>query len=80
MTAMPVPEPTARDEELALEFLCVKDRTNLRGRPEGGQRCDSCHFYADPTREIAYCWHPELQVGVGFDHCCRRWQAIPGQA
>lgn len=83
MSAIPVPEPTESDERLALAFIEIKDATNLRGRPEqvngDRQACDNCHFYADPDKPVAYCWHPKLQVGVGFDHWCSWWEPIPDQ-
>ena len=64
MSDLPVPEPTAKDEELALAFIEVKDATNLRGKPEGEQQCDNCHFYANTDEDISYCWHPTLRILV----------------
>lgn len=72
----PLPQPTEQDEVLAMEFIRVKDDTALRGSPEGDERCDNCHFYADPTEEISYCWHDKLEVLAGRDWWCDRWEAI----
>jgi len=79
-----VPEPPAKDEELALEFMRIKDETNLRGTPlsggaspdQGDQRCDNCHFYADTNQDISYCWHEKLEIMVGREWWCDRWEEI----
>ncbi len=76
MSDMPVPEPTERDEELALEFIRIKDETNLRGTPDGDQRCDNCHFHANTDKAISYCWHDELEIMVGGSWWCDRWEEI----
>lgn len=76
MTDIPDIEPTETDERLALEFMKVKDETNLRGVPEGDQDCSNCHFYADPAKEVAYCWHDKLEIMVGAKWWCDRWEAI----
>lgn len=81
---LPIPEPTERDEELALAFMRTKDETGLRGfpssdgaSPEGGdQRCDNCHFYSDTSQEISYCWHDKLEIMVGGSWWCDRWEAV----
>lgn len=76
MSDMPLPEPTERDEELALEFIRIKDDTSLRGTPERGRRCDHCHFYADTDEPIAYCWHDDLEIMVGGSWWCDRWEEV----
>lgn len=73
---MPVPEPTEKDEELALDFIRIKDETNLRGTPEGDQRCDNCHWYHDTGQAISYCWHDKLEIMVGGSWWCDRWEEI----
>lgn len=76
MSDMPLPEPTAKDEELALEFIRIKDETNLQGRPERDQQCGTCHFYDDPGKHVAYCWNDQLEIMVGGAWWCDRWKAI----
>lgn len=67
------PEPTAEDEDLALEVMQLANRTNLRGRPDGKQRCGTCHFRQDPDQAISYCWHAELGIMVAGSWVCDRW-------
>lgn len=76
MSDLPMPEPTEKDEKLAVEFMKIKDETNLRGNPEGDQRCDNCHFYANPEQDVSYCWHDKLEIMVGDSWWCDRWEAI----
>ena len=76
MSDLPVPEPTPKDEELALAFIQVKEETNLRGTPEGDQRCDNCHFYANTDEDISYCWHDKLEIMVGREWWCDRWEEV----
>lgn len=78
MSDMPLPEPTERDEELALELIGTKDETRLRGTPRGQQRCGTCHFYADPDTAISYCWHDTLEIMVGSSWWCDRWAQVGG--
>lgn len=73
---VPDAQPTEKDEKLALEFMRIKDETNLKGRPEGEQRCDNCHYYANPEQGISYCWHPKLEIMVGKQWWCDRWEEI----
>lgn len=77
MTDTPLPEPTAEDEELALSFLRIKDETQLRGTPEGHQRCGTCHWVHDPGPAISTCGHEDLEIPVGHSWWCDRW-AAPG--
>lgn len=74
MSDLPVPEPTEEDERLALELIRVKGETDLRGFPEGDQRCDACHFYDDPDEEIGYCWNDRIERMVGGAWWCDRWE------
>lgn len=76
MSDVPVPEPTEKDERLALELIRVKDETGLRGSPDGDQRCAACHFYDDAHEEIAYCWHDRLERMVGGAWWCDRWEPV----
>lgn len=76
MSDLPVPQPTEDDERLAEQFLRIKDETNLRGKPEGDQRCDNCHFYEQVDKDIAFCWHEKLEILVGADWWCDRWEEI----
>jgi hypothetical protein len=73
---LPVPEPTEEDERLALDFIRIKDETSLKGTPEGDQRCDNCHFYLEMSEDISYCWHDKLEIMVGGEWWCDRWEAI----
>lgn len=71
--AAPLPEPTAEDEELALEFLRIREETRLRGTPAGGQRCGTCHYVLDAGEPISTCWHDDLEIPVGRSWWCDRW-------
>ncbi len=75
-----LPEPTARDEDLALAFEAMKADVALRGRPEGDDRCDNCHFYAEPGEGVSYCWHQRVDALVGGQWWCDRWEAIGASA
>jgi hypothetical protein len=72
----PIPEPTEQDERRALEFVRIRENTGLRGVPEGEQRCGNCHFFADESQNLSYCWHDELEIIVGAAWWCDRWAAI----
>lgn len=67
------PEPTEEDEDLALEVMRLSDRTNLRGLPDGDQRCGTCHFRDAPDQAISYCWHADLGIMVAGSWLCDRW-------
>lgn len=69
----PLPEPTAEDEELALELLRIRDETQLRGSPEGAERCGTCHYVLDADQSLSTCWHQDLEIPVGRSWWCDRW-------
>ncbi len=70
------PEPQEIDGELADKFERMKADVKLRGKPEGDDRCDNCHFMADPTADVSYCWHEKVDAPVGKQWWCDRWEAI----
>jgi hypothetical protein len=76
---IPLPEPTAADEERSIELRHLAQDAVLRGKPNGDERCDNCLFYLEPAEGISYCWHPKLRVLVGAQWWCQWWEEIPAE-
>jgi hypothetical protein len=74
---LPLPEPTALDEERNQELMHLAKDAVLRGKPNGDEKCANCLYYLDASEGISYCWHPKLRVLVGADWWCQWWEEIP---
>jgi hypothetical protein len=72
----------SREEQMEQEFQDLQGlirRAQLRGAPNGDQRCDNCRFYVGEYKKIAYCNEPRLEILVGDDWWCQWWEAKPAQ-
>ncbi len=74
-------EPKPVDEQNTAALQKLADEVTLKAVPYDDQRCDNCHFYhMDPAKptdaKIAYCWHEKLQVLVGAEWWCERWEEL----
>jgi hypothetical protein len=70
----------SREEQMEREFQELQGlvrRAQLRGSPNGDQRCDNCRFYVGEYKKIAYCNEPRLEILVGDDWWCQWWEARP---
>lgn len=74
---IPPPEPKPIDEENSLRLAHLVEDAILRGKPNGDERCDNCLYYLDNTKDISYCWHPEIRILVGGPWWCQWWEEIP---
>lgn len=73
-----VEEPPARRRAAETLQVDVVERQRWRDHPVEGALCRTCRYVLTPEDTVSYCWRPGMQVGVGFDHWCRGWEAPPG--
>jgi hypothetical protein len=74
---LPMPEPTALDEQRNTELMHLAKDAVLRGKPSGDEKCQNCVYYLDTSEDISYCWHPKLRILVGAPWWCQWWEEIP---
>jgi hypothetical protein len=77
---IPDPEPKEIDEKTSMEFRHLAANAVLIGKPSGGEKCENCRYYLEPTADLSYCWHPKLRILVGAQWWCQWWDAIPSDA
>ena len=70
------PEPQEIDEKISMELRILASDAHLKARPTGGERCDNCRYFLEPTAAISYCWHPKLRILVGADWWCQSWDGV----
>ncbi len=66
-----------RATAMRMKFTLIEDQQWV-AEPKFGEKCDTCLFYTEPGESVAYCWHPNIRVGVGHDHWCQWWEPQPG--
>lgn len=65
--------PTAKDEELTLEFGQIEQDTHLRVASDASVSCASCHFSNADENGISYCWNEKLGMMVAGEWLCDMW-------
>ena len=77
---MPPAGPLPADEENALQLAHLVEDAVLRGKPHGDERCGTCRYYLDDSKDISYCRHPKLRLLVGASWWCQWWEEAPVDA
>jgi hypothetical protein len=67
----------SRDDQMEQEnqqFQALIREAQLKGSPNGDQRCDTCKYFVGEYKDLAYCDHPKLEILVGDDWWCQWWE------